>query len=119
LAILTITQNGYGKRTAVDEYRVQPETGKMRSQSRGGKGRSDIKTTERNGPSVACLGVTEADDLVVGTMQGQLVRMAAKSISLIGRGTQGVRIVSLNEGDQVTAASRVPSDEAGVDDGQA
>jgi DNA gyrase subunit A len=108
--VLTITLNGYGKRTLVDEYRVQPETGKMRSQSRGGKGRSDIKTSQRNGPSVACLGVTDDDDVVVGTKQGQLVRMSAASISTIGRGTQGVRIVSLNEGDEVTAASRVPKE---------
>lgn len=110
MCVLTITLNGYGKRTLVDEYRVQPETGKMRSQSRGGKGRSDIKTSERNGPSVACLGVVDDDDVVVGTKQGQLVRMAARSISTIGRGTQGVRIVSLNEGDAVTAASRVPGE---------
>ncbi len=107
MAVLTITQNGYGKRTLVDEYRVAPEVGKMRSQSRGGKGRADIKTSDRNGPSVACLGVHDADDVVIGSKQGQLVRIAATSISVIGRGTQGVRIVSLNEGDSVTAASRV------------
>src|SRR5690606_26434541 len=80
LCLLTITENGYGKRTPVDEYRLQPENGKMRSQSRGGKGRVDIDTGERNGRSVAALGVHEADDVVVATRAGQLVRIPAASI---------------------------------------
>ncbi|MBL8991148.1 MAG: DNA gyrase subunit A [Phycisphaerae bacterium] len=112
LSLLTITENGYGKRTAVDEYRVQPETGKARSQSRGGKGRADIKTSERNGRSVAAVGVRERDDVMVVTKDGQLVRMAASSISQIGRGTQGVRVVKLNEGDKVVAAERVPAEDS-------
>lgn len=112
--LLTITENGYGKRTKVDEYRVQPETGKMRSQSRGGKGRADIKTTERNGRSVSALSVKDGDGLVVVTKGGQLVRMAAGSISVIGRGTQGVRVTALNDGDKVISACRVPESEAEV-----
>ncbi len=111
LALLTVTEHGYGKRTAVDDYRVQPESGKMRSQSRGGKGRADIKTTDRNGRSVAAIGVREGDGVVVVTKQGQLVRMAASSISQIGRGTQGVRVVALNEDDAVVAVARVPEGE--------
>jgi DNA gyrase subunit A len=98
----------------VDEYRVQPETGKMRSQSRGGKGRADIKTTERNGRSVSALSVKDGDGLVVVTKGGQLVRMAAGSISVIGRGTQGVRVTALNDGDKVISACRVPESEADV-----
>ncbi|MCC6285215.1 MAG: DNA gyrase subunit A [Phycisphaerales bacterium] len=113
LSLLTITQHGYGKRTAVDEYRVQPESGKLRSQSRGGKGRADIKSTERNGPSVAALVVADTDDVVVISRGGKLVRVPAASISRIGRGTQGVRVVSLNDGDQVVAAARII--EPGVD----
>lgn len=112
LSLLTITENGYGKRTAVDEYRVQPETGKARSQSRGGKGRADIKTTPRNGPSVAAIGVRDTDDVMVVSKDGQMVRMRASSISLIGRATQGVRVVSLHEGDKVVAAERVPAEDA-------
>ncbi|MFM9994874.1 MAG: DNA gyrase subunit A [Phycisphaerales bacterium] len=112
LSLLTVTVNGYGKRTDVDEYRVQPETGKARSQSRGGKGRADINTSERNGKSVAAIGVREGDDIVVISQQGLLVRMAAGTISQYGRGTQGVRVVSLNEGDKVVAvAPIVESDE--------
>ena len=107
LSLLTITENGYGKRTPVDEYRVQPETGPMRSQSRGGKGRTDIKTTDRNGPSVAGIGVYDDEDVVVITRGGLLVRMPADSISSYGRGAQGVRVVALNNGDAVVSAGRV------------
>lgn len=107
LSLLTVTENGYGKRTLVDEYRVQPESGPMRSQSRGGKGRADIKTTTRNGPSVAACIVADSDDIVVISRQGQLVRMAASDISQIGRGTQGVRVVGLKDGDSVVAVARV------------
>jgi DNA gyrase subunit A len=119
LSVLTITEKGYGKRTPVDEYRVQPETGKARSQSRGGKGRADIKTSERNGRSVAALGVIDSDDVVIISKGGQLVRVPGSSISQIGRGTQGVRIVSLNDGDAVIASAVVrdtqpPKDAAGI-----
>ncbi|MCA9300734.1 MAG: DNA gyrase subunit A, partial [Phycisphaerales bacterium] len=116
LSLLTISQNGYGKRTPVDEYRVQPEAGKPRSQSRGGKGRADIKATRRNGPSVAALGVIEDDDVVVVTRGGLLVRMPASSISTIGRGTQGVRVVNLKDGDAVISATRVDASKTDEED---
>ncbi len=111
LSLLTITRNGYGKRTPVDEYRVIPEQGKPRSQSRGGKGRVDIRVNERNGPSVVALGVHESDDVVVVTRMGQLVRMGAETISRYGRGAQGVRVVRLREGDQVVSAARIAEDD--------
>jgi len=107
LSLLTVTEHGYGKRTFVDEYRVQPEGGKPRSQTRGGKGRADIKTTGRNGRSVAAVGVTDDSDVVVITRGGQLVRMNAGDISTYGRGTQGVRVVGLKGGDAVIATCRV------------
>ncbi|MFG0284732.1 MAG: DNA gyrase subunit A [Phycisphaerales bacterium JB039] len=110
-SLLTITEKGYGKRTGVDEYRVHPETGKPRSQSRGGKGRADIKTTARNGRSVAALGVWENDGVAIVTRSGQLIRVRAGTISSIGRGTQGVRIVRVDEGDQVVAAARIEESE--------
>jgi DNA gyrase subunit A len=118
MCLLTITENGYGKRTLVDEYRVQPVEGKARSQSRGGKGRQDINTSDRNGKSVAALGMGEGDDVVVISRGGQLVRMAVNTIRQCGRGTQGVRVVSLDEGDQVVAAARVAEGE-GQDEPQA
>jgi DNA gyrase subunit A len=109
MSLLTVTANGYGKRTPIDEYRVQPESGKPRSQSRGGKGRADIEAGEgtRNGLSIAALGVHETDDVVVITKQGQLVRMPASEIRECGRGTKGVRVASLNEGDTVVSTARV------------
>jgi DNA gyrase subunit A len=114
VCLLTITQRGFGKRTPVDEYRVQPEGGKPRSQSRGGKGRSDIETDARNGHSVAALAVHESDDVMVITKQGQMVRLPASQIRQTSRGTKGVRVVSLNDGDQVVAATRVPADQPEV-----
>jgi len=112
MALLTVSENGYGKRTLVDEYRVQPETGKARSQSRGGKGRLDINASERNGRSVAAIGVTESDDVVVISKGGQLVRMAASTIRATGRGSQGVRVVKLDDADKVIAIARVAESEA-------
>jgi len=105
--LLTITEQGYGKRTPVDDYRVQPEVGKPRSQSRGGKGRTDIKISERNGRAVAALSVEEGDDVVVITRGGQLVRTSADSIRETGRAAMGVRVVRLNADDTVVAAARV------------
>lgn len=123
LSVLTICEHGYGKRTLVDEYRVAPENGPMRSQSRGGKGRSDIKITTRNGKAVVTVGVYDADDVVVISRGGLLVRMAADSISRIGRGTQGVRVVGLKGDDRVIAAARVEESvdtdsDSGTDEGQ-
>jgi DNA gyrase subunit A len=111
LCLLTITEHGYGKRTLIDEYRVQPEVGKARSQSRGGKGRADIKVVDKNGKSVAALAARAKDDVVVITKGGQLVRTATDSIRECGRGSQGVRVVSLHEGDAVIAAAIVPESE--------
>lgn len=120
LCLMTVTENGYGKRTPVDDYRVNPESGPMRSQSRGGKGRTDIKSTDRNGKSAAAIGVCSDEDIVVISRKGQLVRMAASSISSYGRGTQGVRVVGLKDGDAVVSAARIeeaeeePNAEAGT-----
>ncbi len=107
LSLLTVTQHGYGKRTPVDEYRVQPETGKPRSQTRGGKGRADIDTEGRNGRSVAAMVVKTSDDVVVITKNGKLVRLPSAEIRECGRGTKGVRVVGLDEGDQVVAVAPV------------
>lgn len=111
LQLLTISENGYGKRTGVDEYRIQPETGKARSQSRGGKGRVDIDASARNGRSVAALAVRSGDDVVVTTKAGMTVRMPVGEIRETGRGAQGVRVVKLDEGDSVVAAAPVASGE--------
>jgi len=97
--LLTVTANGYGKRTELAEYRVQ---------SRGGKGIITIKTTERNGPVVTVATVSEAEEVMLITNQGMLIRMPAKGISVIGRNTQGVRLITLESKDeQVVAVARV------------
>ncbi len=111
LNLLTVTETGYGKRTPVDEYRVQPETGYARSQSRGGKGRRDISTGGRNGLSVAAVGLSEGDEIMVISRSGQLVRMAGDTIREVGRGSKGVRVVKLNDGDDVIAVAPVAEGE--------
>jgi len=114
--LLTVTANGYGKRTDLAEYLVQGEGEgggvEYRIQSRGGKGRIDIRTTERNGDVVAVKAVTEGDELVCVTEGGLLVRMPVEQISRIGRNTQGVRVVNVKEGDRVVATAVVPPEEA-------
>jgi len=107
ISLLTICENGYGKRTPLDEYRVATDGGKLRSQSRGGKGRIDIKTSDRNGKAVAAHAVRETDDVVVVSKGGQLVRIHAGEIRETNRNAQGVRVVSLHEGDAVIAAAPV------------
>ncbi|MEO1008760.1 MAG: DNA gyrase subunit A [Planctomycetota bacterium] len=107
LCLLTVTRNGYGKRTPVDEYRVQPESGKPRSQSRGGKGRRDISTDARNGEAVAAIGLARGEEVIVISRSGQLVRTPGDDIREVGRGAKGVRVVSLNAGDEVIAVAPV------------
>jgi DNA gyrase subunit A len=98
-AVLTVTANGYGKRSELAEYRVQ---------SRGGKGLITIKTTERNGPVVAAAAVSEAEEVMIITNRGMLIRMGVKGISVIGRNTQGVRLIALeSKEEQVVAVARV------------
>ncbi len=100
--LLSVCEHGYGKRTSFEEYRLT---------SRGAQGVINIKTTERNGKVVGVLDVTDEDQIVVMSQQGMVVRMQCKDISTIGRATQGVRIINLNEGDRVTAIARVVSEE--------
>lgn len=99
---LTICENGYGKRTKVEEYR---------SQSRGGKGIIDIRTNERNGKVVNVLSVTEEDEVMMITKDGQIVRTKVAGISVIGRNTQGVRCISLNGDDKLVSVARIPRED--------
>jgi DNA gyrase subunit A len=100
VSILTVTENGYGKRTEEAEYRVQ---------GRGGKGIIDIKTTDRNGRVVGAVQVKDDDEVMIVTNGGMLIRMKVKEISVIGRNTQGVRLISLeNEAEKVVGISKLP-----------
>jgi DNA gyrase subunit A len=96
--LMTVTENGYGKRTSIDEYPIQ---------NRGGKGVITIKTTERNGMVVAILLVTDEDDLMLMTDRGKIIRMPIKDISVIGRNTQGVRLIAMEPGERVVSAARL------------
>ncbi|WPB76043.1 DNA gyrase subunit A [Archangium violaceum] len=107
--ILTVTENGYGKRTEESEYRQQ---------GRGGKGIIDIKATERNGKVVGLVQVTDKDEVMLVTNGGMLIRMKAKEISVIGRNTQGVRLIALESADEkVTGISKLPESEDETENG--
>ncbi|MBI4580171.1 MAG: DNA gyrase subunit A, partial [Planctomycetes bacterium] len=101
-SLLTVCENGYGKRTQVSEYR------KTR---RGGKGVINIKTTERNGRVVALKSVTDADELMLISAKGIALRTGLSELREIGRATQGVRLIRLEEGDQVVAVARIAKEE--------
>jgi DNA gyrase subunit A len=101
--------------TPVEEEEGPEDTSsqqRYRTQRRGGKGLRDIKTTERNGPVIGVTGVRDDDELLMMTARGKIQRIAAREISVIGRNTQGVRIMSLDEEDSLAAIVRVPRDEA-------
>jgi len=104
--ILTVTVNGYGKRTEIDEYRVQ---------GRGGSGIINIQTTERNGQVMAVSCVLEQEQLMFITEQGMILRTQASGISIIGRATQGVRLIDLDEGDRTVAVARL-EDQGSIDE---
>ena len=111
LSLLSYTNRGYGKRTLVDQYLIEPtDGGKLRSQSRGGKGRIDMKHDKRTGKTVGALMVSDDKDLVIITKQGQMVRIPAESISVIGRNTSGVKMVKLADNDEIVATSAVAQD---------
>ena len=96
--LMTVTENGYGKRTSIDEYPIR---------NRGGKGVITIKTTERNGMVVAIVLVVDEDDLMLMTDRGKIIRMPVKDISVIGRNTQGVRLIVMEPGERVAGAARL------------
>jgi len=106
--LLTATEKGYGKRTPLDEYLVWREGAEHgETQSRGGKGRINIKASSRNGPVMTIKGVTPSEDVMFITQGGMLVRTRVENISRMGRATQGVRLVNLKAGDRLIAAARV------------
>jgi len=96
--LVSVTLNGYGKRTLIDEYPVR---------KRGGKGVISIKTTQRNGEVAAILLADEADDLMLMTDGGKLIRMPVRSINVISRNTQGVRLINLEDKEKVVGAARL------------
>jgi len=102
---LICTENGYGKRTSFDEYRRQ---------HRGGRGLIAIRTSERNGRVVGAHAVQDQDALMLITAQGRMIRMPVSDVRVIRRVTQGVRLIQLDPGDKLVAATTVEPDEAGA-----
>ena len=100
--LFTVTENGYGKRTSIDEYPVQ---------RRGGKGVISIKTSQRNGLVVSILLVEEENDLMLMTNSGKIIRMPIHGISVISRNTQGVKLMGLEAGERVVGAARLAEGE--------
>lgn len=138
--LLTVCVNGYGKRTYFGPSTLSGEPGELpeegaadveepvdesengeagsssgqryRTQRRGGKGLRDIKTTDRNGPVVGIVSVTDDDEVMMITGRGKIQRIAARDLSIIGRNTQGVRVMSLDDEDTLAAVVRVPREES-------
>lgn len=106
-SILSVCENGFGKRSPLSEYRIQ---------SRGGKGIYTIKVTERNGPVIGICQVSERDHIMIMTSSGKLMRFGISELGVIGRHTQGVRLIHVAEGEKVIAMERVPGDSAIVSD---
>ncbi|WP_249645929.1 MULTISPECIES: DNA gyrase subunit A [unclassified Lysinibacillus] len=105
--ILVVTEKGYGKRTSEDEYRLQ---------SRGGVGLKTIQITDKNGPMVAVKTVDGSEDLMLITINGMLIRMDINDISLIGRSTQGVRLIRLGDDELVATVAKVEKAEESPED---
>ena len=101
--ILVVTENGYGKRSDINDYRIT---------RRGGKGVITVKTTDRVGKMLSMMEVVDGDELVIISSHGMVIRQSVKDIRVMGRNTQGVRVIRLNEGDQIADIAKVvPEDE--------
>jgi len=96
--VLTVAENGFGKRTTIDDYHVQ---------ARGGQGVISIQTNQRNGAVIGATMVNEQDEIMLISNQGTLIRTPVQGISVVGRNTQGVRIVKLNEGEKLAGLERM------------
>ena len=106
--VLVLSENGYGKRTDLDEYRIT---------NRGGKGVKTINITEKTGKLISIQAVTDENDLMIINRSGLTIRTAVSQIRLAGRATQGVRIINLREGDAIASVMAVPAagEDADVD----
>jgi DNA gyrase subunit A len=105
-SILVVTQNGYGKRSDIKDYRIT---------RRGGKGVITVKTTDKVGKLIALMGVVDRDELVIITTKGMVIRQAVKNLRVMGRNTQGVRVINLKDRDSIADIAKVVSEDNGVD----
>ena len=96
--ILVVSENGYGKRSKIDDYRIT---------NRGGKGVKTINLTEKTGALIAIKDVTDNDDLMIINRSGIIIRLGIANLRIMGRATQGVRLIKINEGDSIAAVAKV------------
>ena len=106
--LLTACENGYGKRTTIKEYRAQ---------NRGGKGLIDIQAGDgtRNGPVIGVVAVADNDEIMAIASSGKIVRMQASDVSIVGRNTKGVRLVTLSDSEKISALARISEDQDSED----
>jgi len=107
VTVLVVSEKGYGKRTDIDDYRVT---------NRGGKGVKTINVTEKTGQLVAIKDVTDADDLMIINKSGIVIRIAVNQLRVMGRATQGVRLINLKGNDQIASITKVEHDEEEVEE---
>ncbi|QCR21878.1 DNA gyrase subunit A [Pontibacter sp. SGAir0037] len=100
--LLVVSENGYGKRSLLDEYRIT---------NRGGKGVKTLNVTDKTGKLVAIKGVVDGDDLMIINRSGITIRLRVSDIRVIGRATQGVRLIKLNEGDQISSVAKIEKED--------
>ena len=108
--ILVVSENGYGKRSEIDDYRVT---------NRGGKGVKTINVTEKTGDLIAIKNVSDENDLMIITQKGLTIRLAVSSVSVLGRATQGVRMINLKEDDSIASVARVTIEDTNGDEEEA
>ncbi len=108
--ILVISENGFGKRSILEDYRFT---------NRGGKGVKTINITDKTGNLIAIKAVTDEDDLMIITENGIAIRLSVRGVRVMGRNTQGVRLINLRDGNQIAAATQVPSQSENGENGKA
>jgi DNA gyrase subunit A len=101
-----VSENGYGKRSELEEYRIT---------NRGGKGVQAMKVTEKTGALVAIKDVNDGDDLMIINKSGITIRLRVAELRTIGRATQGVRLLKISEGDEISSVAKVAAEEKDVD----
>jgi DNA gyrase subunit A len=107
--ILVVSENGYGKRSLIQDYRII---------RRGGKGVKTINVTEKTGKLIALKGVTDNDDIMIITRKGLTIRLSVSEMRVLGRATQGVKLINLKQDDQIAAIAYADSDDDEVENGE-
>ena len=105
--ILVVSENGYGKRSSLEDYRLT---------NRGGKGVKTISITTKTGQLVSLKSVTDSDDLMIINKSGIAIRMHVADLRVMGRATQGVKVISIKDGDGIAAVAKVMNDEEEIED---